>query len=67
MSLSDVDPSTVELGQSLPPHGPHAITTHVPGWKMAERFRGRDVSLLRQLKSIYPRFSPFGLSAAVSN
>ncbi|KAI1166821.1 cystathionine gamma-synthase [Nemania serpens] len=65
MSLSDVDPSTVELGLSLPPHGPHAITTHIPGWNVAERFRDRDVSLLGQLKSIYPRFSPFGLSATL--
>ncbi|KAI1118985.1 cystathionine gamma-synthase [Nemania sp. NC0429] len=65
MLLSNVDPSAVELGQPLPPHGPHAITTHMPGWKTAERFRDRDASLLGQLKSIYPRFVPFGLSATL--
>ncbi|KAI0910511.1 hypothetical protein F4823DRAFT_589839 [Ustulina deusta] len=66
MSLSDVDPSTVEFGQSLPPHGPHAITTHAPGWKTMELFRDRDPSLIARLKSVYPRFLPFGLTAAVS-
>ncbi|KAI0857894.1 cystathionine gamma-synthase [Xylaria cubensis] len=63
MSMSVVDPSTAEFGQSLPPHGPHTITTHAPGWKVSERFRDRDVSLLMQLKSLYPRFSPWGLAA----
>ncbi|RWA13054.1 hypothetical protein EKO27_g2054 [Xylaria grammica] len=66
MSLSDIDPSTVEFGQSLPPHGPHAITTHVPGWEVAALFGDRDSSVMTRLKSIYPRFLPFGLSAAVS-
>ncbi|KAI0416959.1 cystathionine gamma-synthase [Xylaria grammica] len=65
MSLSDIDPSTVEFGQSLPPHGPHAITTHVPGWEVAALFGDRDSSVMTRLKSIYPRFLPFGLSAAL--
>ncbi|TGJ85914.1 hypothetical protein E0Z10_g2899 [Xylaria hypoxylon] len=65
MSLSDVDPSAVELGQSLPPHGPHTITTHIPGWKRAMLFRDRDMSIIAQFKSIYPRFFPFGLAAAL--
>ncbi|KAI3322046.1 cystathionine gamma-synthase [Xylariaceae sp. AK1471] len=64
-SLSAVDPSTVEFGQSLPPHGPHTITMHVPKWETGVRFRDGDMSLLMQLKSIYPRFSPFGLSATL--
>ncbi|KAI0877561.1 cystathionine gamma-synthase [Hypoxylon argillaceum] len=65
MSLSAIDPSAVEFGQSLPPHGPHTITTHMPRWETAERFRNRDLSLLGQLKSIWPRFAPFGLSATL--
>ncbi|KAI1756456.1 cystathionine gamma-synthase [Xylaria castorea] len=65
MALSVVDPSTVEFGQSVPPHGPHAITTHFPGWRASERFRDRDASLFAELKSIYPRFSPFGLAATL--
>ncbi|KAI0459296.1 cystathionine gamma-synthase [Xylaria acuta] len=65
MSLSVVDPSTVEFGQSLPPHTPHAITTHAPGWRTAERLRDRDPSLFAQLKSLYPRFSPFGLAGTL--
>lgn len=67
MSLAVVDPSSVEFGLSLPPHGPHTITTHAPGWHAAERFRDRDASLFAQLKSIYPRFMPFGLAGTVSN
>ncbi|KAI0404847.1 cystathionine gamma-synthase [Xylaria palmicola] len=63
MSLAAVDPSTVEFGQSLPPHGPHTITTHAPGWKAAEGLRDADPSLIAQFKSLYPRFSPFGLAA----
>ncbi|KAI0486494.1 cystathionine gamma-synthase [Xylaria cf. heliscus] len=63
MSLSAVDPSTIEFGLSLPPHGPHTITTHMPGWRAAERIRDRDPTLIMAVKSIYPRFSPFGLSA----
>ncbi|KAI2636132.1 cystathionine gamma-synthase [Xylaria nigripes] len=65
MSSSAIDPSTVEIGQSIPPHGPHTITMHLPGWKVAERFRNRDMSVFTLLKSIYPRFSPFGLTAAL--
>ncbi|KAI0539992.1 cystathionine gamma-synthase [Xylaria digitata] len=65
MSLSDVDPSTVEFGQSLPPHGPHTITTHMPGWKTAMLMRDRDTSIITRFKSIYPRFLPFGLSAVL--
>jgi cystathionine gamma-synthase len=67
MSLSAVDPSTIEFGQSLPPHGPHTITMHIPKWETALRFIEGDKSIVTQLKSIYPRILPFGLSATVSN
>ncbi|KAI0114004.1 cystathionine gamma-synthase [Nemania sp. FL0031] len=63
LSLSNVDPSTVEFGQSLPPHGPHTITVHMTGWETVERFRDDPRSLVPHFKSIYPRFSPFGPSA----
>ncbi|KAJ3563459.1 hypothetical protein NPX13_g8188 [Xylaria arbuscula] len=65
MTLSDIDPSTFKLGQSLPPHGPHTITTHLPEWEAVERLRDRDQSFIMQLKSLYPRFQPFGLAAAL--
>ncbi|KAI1828611.1 cystathionine gamma-synthase [Xylaria intraflava] len=63
MSLSVVDPSTVEIGQSLPPHGPHTITTHLPGWEAVEAARRRDPSIFTRVKSFYPRLVIFGLQA----
>ncbi|KAK9788985.1 putative Cystathionine gamma-synthase [Seiridium cardinale] len=51
------------FGHALPPEGPHTITMHAPKWETALRFREGDMSLIRQLKSIYPRFFPFGPSA----
>ncbi|KAI0203900.1 cystathionine gamma-synthase [Astrocystis sublimbata] len=65
MALSFVDPSTVAVGQSLPPRGPHAITTHIPGWRTAERFHDREASLLNQLTAMYPRFLPFGITGTL--
>lgn len=53
------------LGHSVPPEGPHTVTFHVPTWANALRFRDGDASLFMQLKSVYPRFSPFGPSALV--
>lgn len=64
--LSAVDPSTIEFGNSLPPYGPHTITFHMPGWQTAMRFKDGDTSIIGRLKSIYPRFAPFGLPATVS-
>ncbi|KAH8898069.1 PLP-dependent transferase [Thozetella sp. PMI_491] len=55
-------PITVEAGNALPPGGPHAITLHAPGWDLAMRFRDRDMSVFAIIKSIYPRFGPFGIS-----
>ncbi|CAN8099395.1 unnamed protein product [Discula destructiva] len=55
-------PITTEWGHSCPPEGPHTITTHMPGWDTAIRFRDGDASLFAKLRSIYPRFSPFGLA-----
>jgi len=58
-----IDATTTEFGQSLPPHGPHTITTHGHGYKTAVAFREGDMSVISRIKSIYPRFSPFGLAA----
>ncbi|KAI1486308.1 cystathionine gamma-synthase [Biscogniauxia mediterranea] len=60
-----VDPSQIEFGQSMPPHGPHTITVHAPGWDTAMRFRDGDMSVIMRMKSLYPRFGPFGVSAAL--
>lgn len=62
-----IDATTTEFGHSLPPHGPHTITTHAPGYKSAVAFREGDMSVISRVKSIYPRFSPFGLAAQVSS
>ncbi|KAK3950388.1 pyridoxal phosphate-dependent transferase [Pseudoneurospora amorphoporcata] len=59
--MTVVKPITTPLGQSLPPHGPHAITTHLPGWNTALRLRDGDPELGKQLKSMYPRFTPLSL------
>lgn len=53
------------FGHSLPPEGAHTITFHVPKWESAVKFREGDMSLVARLKSIYPRFMPFGPSAVV--
>jgi cystathionine gamma-synthase len=60
---------TVEklLGHSLPPYGPHTITAHLPGWQSAVGIRDGDKTLLSQLKSIYPRFTPWGHAREVSD
>lgn len=61
---------TTEFGHSLPPEGPHAITFHIPGWDAALRFRDGDMAIFTRLRSMYPRFAPFGpirqLSAAIA-
>ncbi|KAI5918279.1 cystathionine gamma-synthase [Camillea tinctor] len=59
-----VDPSQIEFGQSMPPHGPHTITVHAPGWDTAIKFRDGDMSIIMRMKSLYPRFGPFGVTAA---
>lgn len=56
-----VKPITTEPGHSIPPEGPHTITLHYPGWANALRFRDGDMTILTQLRSVYPRFGPFGL------
>jgi len=55
------------FGHSLPPEGPHTVTMHAPGWTTALRFRDGDLTIINQLKSIYPRFFPFGPAAQVFN
>ncbi len=54
-------PITTAFGHALPPESPHTITAHAPTWKTAMAFRDGDQVLLGKLKSIYPRFGPFGL------
>ncbi|KAK6221091.1 hypothetical protein LQW54_001664 [Pestalotiopsis sp. IQ-011] len=54
------------FGHSLPPEGAHTITFHVPKWESAVKFREGDMSLVARLKSIYPRFMPFGPSAVLT-
>ncbi|KAH8676082.1 cystathionine gamma-synthase [Xylariales sp. PMI_506] len=51
------------IGHSIPPQGPHTVTIHAPTWEHAKWFRDADPRLIAQLKSIYPRFFPFGPSA----
>ncbi|CCC05181.1 unnamed protein product [Sordaria macrospora k-hell] len=62
-----IKPITTPLGQSLPPFTPHAITAHLPGWDTALRFRDGDPEIGRQLKSMYPRFSPLSLVKELCN
>lgn len=54
-----------EFGHSVPPEGPHTITTHVPGWNSVQGLIKGDVDLLQKVRSIYPRFGPFGVVAQV--
>lgn len=62
---------TTEFGHSLPPEGPHTITFHIRGWGAAMRFRDGDPTIFGQMRSMYPRFSPFGpirqLAAAIAH
>ncbi|KAK7714102.1 hypothetical protein SLS64_004199 [Diaporthe eres] len=61
---------TTEFGHSLPPEGPHTITFNIPGWDTAMRFRDGDMTMFARLRSMYPRFAPFGpirqLAAAIA-
>ncbi|TLS25626.1 hypothetical protein PpBr36_07631 [Pyricularia pennisetigena] len=58
--------NATEFGHSAPPEGPHTITTHLPGWKSAEGLLKGDVAILQRIRSIYPRFGPFGVVAQLS-
>lgn len=53
---------STEFGHSAPPEGPHTVTIHVPGWDNAMKFRDGDKDVFAKLRSIYPRFRPFGLT-----
>ncbi|KAH8841937.1 hypothetical protein MCOR27_006521 [Pyricularia oryzae] len=55
-----------KFGHSVPPEGPHTITTHVPGWNSVQGLIKGDVDLLQKVRSIYPRFGPFGVVAQLS-
>lgn len=61
-----VRPITTELGHSVPPEGPHTITFHLPGWETSIRFRNGDTAIQQQLRSVYPRLAPFGLTRELS-
>jgi cystathionine gamma-synthase len=57
----------VEFGEALPPQSPHAVTYHVPGWDVADKFHRKDLGdIIPRLKAMYPRFMPFGSTRAVS-
>lgn len=49
-----------KFGHSMPPYGPHTITAHLPGWQALVSFRDGDRSAMSLIKSIYPRFTPWG-------
>lgn len=55
-----------KFGYSMPPYGPHTVTAHVPGWTTMVGFRDGDKSILPLLKSMYPRFTPWGHCREVS-
>ncbi|KAJ6515593.1 pyridoxal phosphate-dependent transferase [Mycena sanguinolenta] len=55
-----------EFGHAIPPEGPHTITVHARSWATAIAIRDGDRSLLQKIKSIYPRFLPFGHAQALS-
>lgn len=59
-----------KFGHSLPPESPHTITFNIPGWDTAMGFRDGDMTVFSRMRSMYPRFSPFGptrqLSAAIA-
>ncbi|KAJ7188742.1 pyridoxal phosphate-dependent transferase [Mycena filopes] len=55
-----VTPIATELGHSMPPEGPHTITVHAKGWDTALAFRNGDQTLFAKIRSLYPRFMPFG-------
>lgn len=59
VSMASFRPITAEYGHSAPPEGPHTITTHLPGWDEAIKFRDGDKAIFAKLRSLYPRFSPF--------
>lgn len=62
---------TTEFGHSLPPESPHTITFNIPGWDKAIGFRDGDMTVFSRMRSMYPRFSPFGptrkLSTAIAH
>ncbi|TLD25126.1 hypothetical protein PspLS_05538 [Pyricularia sp. CBS 133598] len=58
--------NATEFGHSVPPEGPHTITTHVPGWDSVAGLLKGDVAIMQKIKSIYPRFGPFGTVAQLS-
>lgn len=64
--MASFRPITTEPGHSCPPEGPHTITTHLPGWDDAIRFRDGDMTIIAKLRSIYPRFTPFGPARQVN-
>ncbi|KUJ13977.1 PLP-dependent transferase [Mollisia scopiformis] len=39
----------------IPPFAHHAITFHLPKWALALRFMEKDMTILQQLKAVYPR------------
>lgn len=64
--MAVVKPITTEFGHSIPPEGPHTVTFHIPRWETGMRFRDGDMTVFAQLRSLYPRFCPFGPAREVS-
>ncbi|KAF7355569.1 putative cystathionine gamma-synthase protein [Mycena sanguinolenta] len=55
-----------EMGHAIPPEGPHTITVHARGWDTTLAFRDGDQGFMQKIRSIYPRFMPFGPAQALS-
>ena len=51
---------TVPFGASMPPQGPHTITTNLGTWKNSMKLLEGDQEIMGQIKSLYPRFMPMG-------
>lgn len=63
MTVQTID---TPFGHPMAPEGPHAITTHLPGWDTAKSLRDGDKAVMSRLVSIYPRFTPFSKCREVS-
>lgn len=49
------------LGHAVPPFTPFSVTFHVPAWANLMHLLDNPQETAKVLKSIYPRFGPWGL------
>ena len=49
-----------QFGHALPPFPPHSITVHIPKWAAMLEFIDNAQAVAARVKSLYPRFGPFG-------